>query len=174
MHVLGARHPGRIAGLVYIDAAFNRGDGSEAYDAVARTLPPSPRPGPADMASFTALRSFLEKTVGAVGPEAHLRARWVANADGTVARPWAPAPPVFQAISSDLMRPWYNADDPVVRERAETLYRLARERFARHATWFEALAGQGRISELSGAHHLFISSPPDVLEQINAFASSLP
>jgi pimeloyl-ACP methyl ester carboxylesterase len=202
MHVLGARHSGKIAGLVYVDAAFNRADGSEDYDAVARMLPPSPRPGPGDMASVTALRLFLEKLQGPVGPEAHLRARYVVNADGTVARPWLPDVSIRQALSGemaaasktynpepvrvpalaiyavpkttgDVMRPWYEADDPAVRERVETLYRLARERFGRHAKWFTAFAERGRVSELAGAHHLFISNPQDVLQQIDAFVSSL-
>jgi pimeloyl-ACP methyl ester carboxylesterase len=95
LHVLGARHSAKIAGLVYVDAAFNRADGANDYDAVARTLPPAPRPGPEALASFAALRSFLEKTQGFAGPEAHLRARYVGNADGTVARLWAPPPPIF-------------------------------------------------------------------------------
>lgn len=86
MHVLGARYPHRIAGLVYVDAAFDRGDDAdtEAYREVARTLPGSPGPGPADLVSFPALRSFLERTQGIVAPEAHLRARYVPNADGSV------------------------------------------------------------------------------------------
>jgi hypothetical protein len=48
---------------------------------------------------------------------------------------------------------------PAVQEAVKTLHRLARERFARHAKWFEALAEKGRVTELSGAHHLFISHP---------------
>ena len=46
MHVLGARYSTRIAGLVYVDAAFDRGDDadSEAFNAVARTLPAAPSP----------------------------------------------------------------------------------------------------------------------------------
>jgi hypothetical protein len=51
---------------------------------------------------------------------------------------------------------------------------LARERFARHAKWFAAFAERGRVSELAGAHHLFLSHPRDVLAQIEAFISSLP
>ena len=85
MHVLGARHAARIPGLVYVDAAFDRGDDAdnEAFNAVARTLPAAPSPKADDLASFTALRAYLEKYGGA-GPEAHVRARWVANPDGTV------------------------------------------------------------------------------------------
>ena len=202
MHVLGGRYGEKIAGLVYIDAAFNRADGSEDYDAVARTLPPPPSPGPADRASFAALRSYLERTQGGAGPEAHLRAKYLANADGTIARPWAPELPVRQALTAamqamskaynpervrvpalaiyavakspaDLMRPWYPADDPAMRERVEKLYRLARERFDRHAEWFEAFAEGGRVSELSGAHHLFLSHPRQVLQETDAFVTSL-
>jgi pimeloyl-ACP methyl ester carboxylesterase len=36
MHILGARYSAKVAGLVYIDAAFNRADRSAAYDSVAR------------------------------------------------------------------------------------------------------------------------------------------
>src|SRR6185503_16938515 len=90
MHVLGARHADRIAGLLYVDAAFDRGDRFEAYEAASRAMPPAPRPQPADLSSFTALRAFFERTIGSPGPEARLRARWVANADGSVRGPWSP------------------------------------------------------------------------------------
>ena len=72
------------------------------------------------------------------------------------------------------MRPWYDADDPAVRKRIETLYPLARENVARHAKMVAAFAEQGRVSELSGWHDLFISNPRDVIQQIEAFVSSLP
>ena len=203
MHVLGARSPEKIAGLVYLDAAFNRGDTADgkAHDAVARSLPAAPGPTAGDLASFSALRSFLEKTQGAVGPEAHLRARFLANADGSVGRPWAPDPPVRQAIANEmaaatkaynpepvrvpalaiyavpmsagaLIRPWYS-DDPETRGRIERLYQLSRARFTGHANWFRMLAPQARVAEISGAHHLFLSNPREVVQQIEAFASLL-
>ena len=202
LHVLGARYSAKLKGLVYIDAAFNRADGSDDYDAVARTLPPAPRPAAGDLASFAALRSFLERTQGPAGPEAHLRARYVGNADGTVAGPWMPGLPIRQALSrempaanapynpepirvpalamyavpgsaADLMRRWYNADDPASRDGVQTLFRLARERFGRHAKWFEAFAVRGRVTEIPGAHHLFISHPREVVQQVEGFMSSL-
>ena len=201
LHVLGARYATRIAGLVYVDAAFNRVDGSEDYDAAARTLPPAPRPIPLDFASFAALRQYLERTQRPSGPEAHLRARYVTNADGTIGA-WEPDPAVRKAFTSemqamskvyqperirvpalaiyavpksasDLMRPWYDANDPTLRERVQTFYRLARERFERHAKWFKAFADGGRVSEISGQHHLFISNQREVLKEIEGFVASL-
>ena len=202
MHVLGARHAGRIAGLVYVDAAFDRGDRFAEYEAANRAMPAAPRPQPADLSSFTALRAFLERTFGSPGPEARLRARYVANADGSV-RPWSPEPQVMQAYSAEMrtmttaytpdrirvpalaiyaapasvaemMRSWYPADDPAVRERVETLYRLERENVARHARWFAAFAEGGRLIELSGGHDLVVSNAREVIQQIDAFVSSLP
>jgi non-heme chloroperoxidase len=202
LHVLGARHAGKVAALVYIDAAFNRADGSEDYDAAVRALPAAPRPSPADLSSFASLRSFLERTQGPAGPEAHLRARYSRNADGTVAGPWVPELPIRQALSTsmqaaykaynpepirqpalamyavprsaaDLMRVWYDADDSTLREAVQRLFMLARERFGRHKKWFETFAERGRVIEISGRHHLFIDSPRDVMEQIDAFVSSL-
>lgn len=205
LHVLGARHSAKIAGSVYIDAAFNRGDDSdsEAYNAVARTLPAAPARGPGDMASFTTLRAFLERTQGFAGPEAYLRARWVANPDGSIARMWAPDVPIRQAMSKemqaaykpynpepirvpalaiyaapnssgDLMRPWYAADDPALRERVEKLYGLERARVENHIKWFEKFAERRRVVEVSGAHHLFLSNAREVLQQIDAFMAALP
>jgi len=101
--LLGARYSGRIAGLVYVDAAFDRGGdaGSETFNAVARTLPAAPSPKAADLASFTALRAYLEKYGGA-GPEAHVRARWVVNPDGTVAGRYPPDRAIVQAMAKEM------------------------------------------------------------------------
>ena len=113
MHVLGARYSERIAGLVYLDAAFDRGDDadSEAYNSVAKTLPAPPGPAPADLASFAALRSFLERTQGAAGPEAHLRARFLTNPDGSISGQWSPDAPIRQEITRE-MRAAYTPYNP--------------------------------------------------------------
>jgi len=203
MHVLGARHANRIAGLIYVDAAFDRADRFAEHEAASRALPGPPRPAPADLASFAALRAYLTRIQGSPGPEARLRARYVANADGSLRGPWSPDAHVMQAYSAEMksmtaaytpariqvpslavyatpasaaemMRPWYNAEDPAVRQRVETLYRLERENVARHARWFAAFAERGRVAELSGGHDLFVSNPREVVRQIDAFVSSLP
>ena len=113
MHVLGARYPERIGGLVYVDAAFDRGDDAdtEAYNAVAKTLPGSPGPEPSDVVSFTALRAFQQRTYGVAAPEAHVRARFRTNPDGSVGDQWAPDLPIRQAITKE-MQAAYNAYNP--------------------------------------------------------------
>jgi pimeloyl-ACP methyl ester carboxylesterase len=218
LHVLGARYSEKIAGVLYLDAAFNRGDDedSEAYNAVARTLPAAPPPTPADLASFTALRSFLVRTQGAAGPEAHLRARFNTNPDGSVGAPWAPDLPIRQEMTKEMRAAYkpYNperirvpalavyaipksvddllrrgssdrsrfpedfiarmADDPAMRERVEKLYQLTRKRVEDHENWFKTFAPQGRVAEISGPHFVFVTNQAEVVQQIDAFVSSLP
>jgi non-heme chloroperoxidase len=204
MHVLGGAYASRIAGLVYVDAAFDRADRFEAHEAALRALPPPPRPSPADLASFTTLRAFLTRTQGSPGPDARLRLRYVANADGTVRGPWAPDGPVMQAYSGlmramteayhptpirvpalsiyavpkstdDLMRlrPWYDGNDPAIRERVATLAQLERENVVRHQKWFAEFAAGGRVAEISGGHDLIATSPAEVILQIEEFVASL-
>jgi pimeloyl-ACP methyl ester carboxylesterase len=205
MHVLASRFPTRIAGLVYVDAAFDRGDAFEEHEAAARALPGPPEPERSDLASFAALRAYLTRTYGpAAGnwPEARLRARYVANPDGTVRGRWTPERHVLQAYSAEsralataykpdpidvpalaiyaapksadeLMRPWYDATDPAVRAKVTTLYRLERENVARHERWFRTFDARGRVIEIPGGHDLLVSNPAGVVQQIDEFVSSL-
>jgi pimeloyl-ACP methyl ester carboxylesterase len=198
MHVLGARYADRIAGLIYVDAAFDRGDRFEPYETALRAMPPAPRPQPSDLTSFAALRAFLTRNFGPPGPEAHLRARYVGNPDGSVRGPWTPEPHVMQGYTAEtramtksyapepirvaalamyaspksaneLMRAWYAADDAALRQRVEALYPLERENVARHARWFAKFAERGRSVELSGGHYLFVTNSGEVLQQIDGF-----
>ena len=63
--------------------------------------------------------------------------------------------------------------DAMLREQVEKLYSLTRERVRNHETWFAAFAERGCVVELSGTHDLISSNPREVLEQIEAFVSSL-
>lgn len=112
MHLLGARHSAKIRGLVYVDAAFDRGDhaDNDAYTAAARMVPAAPSPEPRDLASFTALRTYMEK-YGGVWPEAWLRTRFRVNPDGTVGGLWAPDLPIRQEMSRE-MQAAYNPYNP--------------------------------------------------------------
>lgn len=54
--IWGDKYADLVTGLVYIDAAFNRADGSNDYDSVAALLPRAPSLQPGDMASFATNR----------------------------------------------------------------------------------------------------------------------
>jgi non-heme chloroperoxidase len=103
MHVLGARYSAKIRGLVYVDAAFDRGDDADndAYRAAAKPVPAAPSAQEADLTSFTAVRAYLEKYGGA-GPEAYLRTRYRTSPDGSIAGLWAPDLPIRQAMLKEL------------------------------------------------------------------------
>jgi pimeloyl-ACP methyl ester carboxylesterase len=102
LHVFGGRHATEVTGLIYVDAAFNRAAQSDDYNAAASKLPREPVPEAKDLVSVTALRAFRMKLDGAALPEAHLRARNIVNADGTVGGAWLPALPIRQAFTTQM------------------------------------------------------------------------
>ena len=87
---VATRYPGRIAGLVYLEAAYTfafRGEGAPTMDEFQQLLseePKPPAPVPADLASFTALQAYYERMTGIRIPEAELRQQWEGTADGRV------------------------------------------------------------------------------------------
>jgi non-heme chloroperoxidase len=91
MSSVAHRHPGRVAGLVYLDSAysyaFDNGKGSDAREAQALRGPPPPPPGPIDLASFSAFGKYDERLTGVRVPEAELRQQWDSDAEGRVMTP---------------------------------------------------------------------------------------
>jgi len=65
-------HSGRCAGLVYLDAAYDR----SGIDTLASKQPsaPDPRIRPADTASFTSVRALYARVLGVEEPESDIRA----------------------------------------------------------------------------------------------------
>jgi pimeloyl-ACP methyl ester carboxylesterase len=203
MHILGSRHASQVAALVYIEAAFNRALDIPEYDAKARELPRAPTPDVSDRGSIAALRDFATRHGLPSYPEAEMRNRYVVDAEGRISDSRTPAPAVRDGISGamravmegydpppiavpalaiyavpaqsqDLMRSWYDRDDPVILQTIEELFALARERYRQHAEWFESRAdGTSRVVGVAGEHHLFVTSPARVKEEIDAFAASL-
>lgn len=203
MHILGHRYASEVAGLIYIDAAFNRADASRDYELTLRELPPSPEPQASDLRSVATLLDFNARNGLLLPPEAAVRDRYVADAAGILSGPRMPAPAAREGITatmtalvrayqpepirvpavalyavpaepSDLMRPWYDRSDPALQSKVEEVFLIARKRLAGHAEWFQALAeSSSRVVEVPGQHHLFISHPAKVKAEIGAFASML-
>src|ERR1700745_1028708 len=82
------RHPDRIAGLVYLDAAysyaFDNGKEFEVREIQKLRRLALPQPGPADLASFTALGKYYERLLGVQFPEPELRQEWESDVSGRV------------------------------------------------------------------------------------------
>jgi hypothetical protein len=66
------------------------------------------------------------------------------------------------------------AGDPSMRERVEKLFQLTRARVEAHEKWFKTFAPQARVTEIAGPHLIFMTNGPEVVQQIDAFARSLP
>src|SRR6266849_6733897 len=82
------RHPDRVAGLVYVDAAysyaFDNGKGADVMEMQRLRAPGPPSPGKADLASFSALTKYHERVNGFRIPEAEFRQQRISTPDGGV------------------------------------------------------------------------------------------
>jgi non-heme chloroperoxidase len=83
-------HPERVAGLVYLEAAysyaFDDGKGSSVMAAQALKAPQPSPPNAADLASFSALAGYYERVNGFRFPEAELRQQREQTPDGAVGK----------------------------------------------------------------------------------------
>src|SRR5262245_3424253 len=84
------RHPDRVAGLVYLDAAysyaFDNGRGADVMEMQKLKAPLPPSPGRADLASFSALTKYYERINGFRFPEAELRQQRISTPAGGVGK----------------------------------------------------------------------------------------
>lgn len=192
--LLGTEHPNRIAGLVYLDAAYDRTTASWARWNVlgAQTQPPPPTDD--DQRSYSALRSWYARTMHIDPPEADLRANSVASPMSPIGVPRTP-PSVYEAILSGVRKPDYRrillpvlaiyavphsiedtpgfgrAPEATVRE----LFELQREEVRVNGTQFRSGNRRARVTEIQGAtHFLFLSNQADTLREVRAFVTGLP
>ena len=85
--------PDRIAGLVYLDAAypyaFNNGAGPTMEEFQQGRGPRPPNPATPDLASFKSLQKWDAEVYGTRKPEAELRQTWDSSSDGRPSKPRA-------------------------------------------------------------------------------------
>jgi non-heme chloroperoxidase len=83
-------HPSRVAGLVYLDAAysyaFDNGEGASIMEIQKLQGPQAPPPDKTDLASFSALQRYYDRVNGFRFPEAELRAQRESAPDGGVGK----------------------------------------------------------------------------------------
>jgi non-heme chloroperoxidase len=194
MTLLGTEHPSKIAGLIYLDAAYDRTTAASArWNALAtQTRPPPPTED--DQHSYSALQSWYTRTMHIEPPEADLRANSVPSPMSPIGAPRTP-PSVYEAILSGVRKPDYSrihlpalaiyavphsiedtpgfgsAPQAVVGE----LFELQREEVHVNSAQFRSGNRHARVIEIQGAtHFLFLSNQADALREVRAFVIGLP
>jgi len=193
---VASRHPERIAGVIYLDAAypyaFDNGKGPGMQDMQSLQAPQLPDPGAADLASFRALYLYYVRVNGFAYPEAELRQEWESTPDGRITkRRDSPGGPLLMAglkkyaairvpalaIFADPhgLGAWIDhSTDPAVRQAAATYSKALSALVERQIKVFQECVPGGRAVVLHGAHHyVYLSNESDVLREMRAFVSSL-
>ena len=195
LNFIGANYPDRVAGLVYLDAAYDRTRTNKELRAVEVLLPPAPAPTPGEFISYEAAHQYAQR-IGAVRniPEGEILASFDfatgANKHNTkyieaiqmsvqvpdYARISVPALGVFAVPGSPeaLMEPWYDKKDPELPEILGEKFRLETGYKREHIRRFEQGIKDARVLVLEDADHwIFLSHETEVLEAIDEFIESL-
>jgi pimeloyl-ACP methyl ester carboxylesterase len=193
------RHPDRVAGLVYVDAAysyaFDNGKGADVMEMQRLQAPQPPPPSRADMASFGALTKYYERVNGFRFPESELRQQRESNPDGTVgkerdfpggalfmpllmgARKYTdiPVPALVIFANPHGMETWVDGNtDPTVRTAAKSYSSALAALTERQEKAVENGVPTAHVITLPGAHHyVFLTNAADVLRETRAFLGGL-
>jgi non-heme chloroperoxidase len=193
MSAIARSQPQRIAGLVYLDAAypyaFDDGTGPAMGEFMAVEALAQVPPAAADLRSFAALRDWHARVDGYLTPEAELRQTWESDGKApTGERRSFPGSEAFSAILAGGRRDagrvralaifalphaserWIRkGPDPAVRDRRRAYFTKIDALTERQARAFEAGVPTARVVRMPGAHHIFISNGADVRRVMRTF-----
>ncbi len=195
MSWIGARFPERIAGLAYVDAAYDRSRvGEEA--AIARRIPARP-PQPGDMGSAQSVAEWMSRGAGGRIPESEVRQLAQFGPDGRVLGQRTPAR-IPQAVLEQLVRvdpatirvpilaiygrrtsadslPGCATDDRAIRDVCDELFAWLSRQLADSQRLFGATASRTAIVEIpGGGTFVFLSHQRAVTDALQRFAAGLP
>jgi non-heme chloroperoxidase len=192
-------HPNRVAGLVYLDAAysyaFDDGKGASIMD-IQRLQGPQPPPtSNTDLASFSALQKYYEDVNGFRFPEAELRAQRESTPDGGVGKqrdlPGAalfmplmtgakkytaiPEPALVIFANPHSQGIWVDENTNSSVQTAAKTYSTALEVLTeKQKKSVENGVPTAHVITLQGAnHYVFLSNEAEVLKDIHAFVAGL-
>jgi pimeloyl-ACP methyl ester carboxylesterase len=194
-----ARHPERVAGLIYLDAAysyaFNNGKGADIMAIMKLKGPQPPGPTKADLASFRAYADYAARLEGFRVPEAEFRFQRKALLFGRVGdyieHPGGsmlmavlssgkkytqiPVPACFIYASPHSLGPWVekNANPAVQAEGREFAASLDALNTKQIAAVREAFPADTVITLPRANHYVFMTNEPEVLQAIRSFVSGL-
>jgi non-heme chloroperoxidase len=193
MSAVATSHPDRIAGLVYIDAAypyaFESGTGPSMKE-FQITGPRAPRPSDTDLASFGSLQKWDAEMYGYRTPESEFRQTWDSDSSdrprterdfpgaqsfmaimtSTIRFTEIPVPVLAIFASPHIPEHWIaKSTNPAVREAARAYYTAIDASTERQTKALEAGVPTARAVRLRGAHYIFLSNEPDTLREMRAF-----
>ena len=185
-------HPGRVARLVYLDAAY---DHSDLLRRMAG-FPPAPPMKAADASSPGAVQAYILATYGVRLPEAEIRATHVFDVPGGLLRRGTPdsiavallrgtVPPRYAAVRAPALAIYAPCDSTRFTywgRLDETSRASARGFLVRTTPWCDAAVarfrrgvGHSRVVELPGAnHYVFLSNADTVVAEMRAFLEGRP
>jgi hypothetical protein len=192
---IGAQVPARVAGLVYLDAAYDRSNvGAEI--SIARRIPPPAPPGPDDTASAQAMTRWASKG-GLSFPESEIRQIVRFAGDGRLIGERTPAA-VGQQILAGLTKADYSriqapvlaiyakpaspesfpgcvTDNDAARGACRELYEWTLQHLSDSERFMRTIRSNVRVIELPGANpFVFLSNEGEVRSAIDQFVESLP
>jgi len=189
---IAQRYPDRLAGLVYLNAAYDRTN-IAAEGALTRRIPQSSPPRPEDMASIDALARWASRGSGVPTPQSEFRQIAQVGADGRViGQRTGPAvqqqilagmvPHDYTAIqvpvlatypvpaSADAYPGCSPATDPAVIQACAELYAWTLQQLDRSKAMVRTIPARTEVVDIPGAHaFVFLSHPADVRRALGQF-----
>jgi non-heme chloroperoxidase len=192
-------HPDRVAGLVYLDAAysyaFDNGKGTNIMEIQKLQGPQPPPPSRTDLASFNALQQYYERVNGFRFPEAELRLQRESTLDGGVGKQRdLPGNALFMPLMMGTKKftdipvralvifanphsqgTWIDENSDLSVRTAAKAYSTALVAFTeRQEKAVENSVPTAHVVTLPAAnHYVFLSNEEDVLREMVAFLNEL-
>lgn len=199
MSWLANAHPDRLAGLVYLEAAypyaFDNGKVPTMKQFQSLKAPQPLEPAGSDLANFPSLRQYYLRVLGFTYPEGELRQQRSSKPDGSVgAQRDFPGYAILMSAITDYKKystipvptlaifanphgqgRWVDtSSDPKVIEEAKAYSAALTPLTERQIKAFEQGVPKARVVQLSGAHHyIYLSNEADVLPEIKEFVRGL-
>ena len=193
MSLIAERFPDRVAGLVYVNAAYDRSNiGTEA--AITKRIP-RPAGDPNALASIQAFAQSFFNATGVRIPESELRQLAQLSADGRVVGE-RPTPVGQQQILAGMRPHDYSAirvpvlaiyatpaspdsypgcampSEQAVRQACQELYAWTLQQLENSKRLIATIPSKPRVVEIPGAHaFVFLSNPTEVMRAIELFAT---
>jgi non-heme chloroperoxidase len=197
MSWIASRRPNRAAGLVYLNAAYDRSD-IATERSIARRIPPRGGPSPEDLASVAALTGWASSGSGIRIPEAEFRQLAQLAPDGRVIGERASRTvqqlilsaitdvdytafrvPVLAFFATPASADWLpgcrEAVDAATRRACQELYDWTVRQLATSKRLLGAIPTRTHVVELAGANaFVFLSNPTEVGRALESFLAALP